>query len=113
MVMPPIIIRLAPPSKPRGSTSLAGRVLQAVSVVVATTVVAILALVLAVFAAAAMLVIFLMHKLGWDRRLVGYVLKKQGVRIRAHAEAAPASTPAEADAPIDVAWTVVEDRRPG
>ncbi len=111
--MPPILIRLAPPSKPPGSTSVVARVLQTAALVVATSAAVVLTLVLAALAATAMLAIFLLHKLGWDRRLAGYVLKKQGFRIETQADVTPSESPAPADAPIDVAWTVVEERRPG
>ncbi|AMV35835.1 hypothetical protein [Planctomyces sp. SH-PL62] len=82
--------------------------------IVAMVFVAFLAVVLATFAVVALLVGFVLHKLGWDRRLVAYLLRKQGVRI------APVAKVRfdDLDEPIEARWTFdepsLEDaRRPG
>lgn len=73
---------------------------------------AFLAIVLAAFAATALLAAFVLHKLGWDRRLVAYLMRKQGVRVATFRfEEKPEADPM--DAPIEARWTMVEERRPG
>lgn len=82
--------------------------------IVAMVFVAFLAVVLATFAAVALLVGFVLHKLGWDRRLIAYLMKKQGVRIAPVAKVKFE----DLDEPIEAHWTFdepsLEDaRRPG
>ncbi|MDG3007539.1 hypothetical protein [Paludisphaera mucosa] len=62
---------------------------------------AFLAVVLAIFAATALLVAFVLHKLGWDRRLIAYLVHKQRGRT---------SPPVKVwvddlDAPIEARWS--------
>ncbi len=98
-------------ARPMPPTSRLPRPLQALALAVVTIVLAFLAVVLAAFAAAALLVGLVLHRLGWDRRLVAYLMRKQGVHVSTfrHAREPEAGG---ADAPIEAQWTLVEERRP-
>ncbi len=66
--------------------------------------VGLLVVVLTAAACATLLVAFVLHKLGWDRRLVAYLMKKQGVRF-----APPAKVKFEdMDEPIEAHWSFGE-----
>lgn len=100
---------------------LLARLLQFSILALVLAVVAFLAIVLAAFAVAALLAAFILHKLGWDRRLAAYLMRKQGVhvatfRFEKRPEAGPFEERPEADpmdAPIEARWTMIEERRPG
>ncbi|WP_165246583.1 hypothetical protein [Paludisphaera soli] len=76
--------------------------------------VGLLVVLLTAVACATLFVAFVLHKLGWDRRLVAYLMKKQGVRV------APVAKVRfdDMDEPIEAHWSFGEleaddSRRPG
>jgi hypothetical protein len=91
-------------------TSWLTRFVQVLVLAVVMAVLAVMAVVLTAFAAAALVVVFVLHMLGLDRRLLAYLMRKQGVHVATfHFPKEP-----EADdpgAPIDARWTMVEERR--
>ena len=91
---------------------LIARILSVLVLAAAVATAAFLAIVLAALAAAALLVAFVLHKLGWDRRLIAHLARRSGVRV-ATFRFDEREGPARPDAPIEARWTLVEERRPG
>ena len=91
---------------------LLARLLQFSILALVLAVVAFLAIVMATFAATALLAAFILHKLGWDRRLVAYLMRKQGVHVATFRFQEKPEVD-DMDAPIEARWTMVEERRPG
>lgn len=87
------------------------RLVQVLTLAAVMAVLAVLAVVLTAFAVGALLVGLVLHLLGLDRRLLAYLMRKQGVRVATFRS----PRPPEADAPgatIEARWTMVEERRP-
>lgn len=92
-------------------TSWLTRLVQVLILAVVMAVLAALAVVLTAFAVAALVVGFILHMLGLDRRLLAYLMRKQGVHVATFRF--PKEPEADdRDAPIEARWTMVEERRP-
>ena len=90
--------------------------LQLLVAIVVLALAAFLVVALTAVALAALAVGLVLHKLGWDRRLLAYLASRHGVRVVAtRTRKGPVD---DFDAPIEARWTLIdsgsdEPRRPG